>query len=342
METLRPPEFGKVLNMNVLLDRYQRKFNYLRLSVIDACNFKCNYCLPNGYSPAESDSDAYLSLWQIQKLVQVFSELGTRKVRITGGEPSLRKDFTQIIKAVAQTQGIEQVATTTNGFKLEQNAQKWRDAGLSHINVSVDSLRPEMFNTITGVDRFEKVMRGVEQAQAVGFERIKINAVLMRSYNHEQIPLFLDFIKNNNVDLRLIELMETGDNKAFFNKEHVSGQLIKKYLLERGWSLEQKEQTAGPAQVYSHPDYLGRFGLILPYEQSFCESCNRLRISSKGRLHLCLFGEQGVDLKDLLHEGGDDEQIKMRISHHLQDKRVSHFLGDGDTGITPHLASIGG
>jgi len=329
--------------MNMLLDRYQRKFNYLRLSVIDACNFKCNYCLPDGYKPNNGASQSdYLSLAQISQLVSVFSDLGTSKVRITGGEPSLRKDFTEIIQTVAQTPGIDHIATTTNAYKLEQHAQSWADAGLTHINISVDSLRPEMFNAITGVNRFEKVMKGLDKALEVGFKRIKMNAVLMRGYNLEQLPLFLDFIKHKAIDLRLIELMETGDNSAFFKEHHVSGLKIKNYLLNHGWQSVKQSETAGPAQVFSHPDYLGHFGLILPYEKSFCDSCNRLRVSSAGRLHLCLFGEQGVDLKDLLGKDNTDEQLKTRIAHHLQDKRISHFLGSGDTGITPHLASIGG
>ena len=328
--------------MNSLMDRYQRKFNYLRLSIIDACNFKCNYCLPDGYDPSCDGSPSLLSLPQISQLVSVFSSMGTSKVRITGGEPSLRKDFTDIIHTVAATPGIQQVVTTTNAFKLEQNAQAWFDAGLNGINISLDSLRPEMFNTITGVNRFDKVMKGIDRALEVGFSRVKINAVLMRGYNLAQLPLFLDFIKHKPIDLRLIELMQTGDNQAFFKEHHVSGLSIKNHLLKSGWQAVKQGATAGPAQLFSHPDYAGRFGLILPYEASFCDSCNRLRVSSKGRLHLCLFGEQGVDLADLLAQPNSDERLKTRITAHLQDKRVSHFLSSGDTGNTPHLASIGG
>ncbi|KPU83455.1 molybdenum cofactor biosynthesis protein A [Psychromonas sp. PRT-SC03] len=323
-----------------LIDNFERKFEYLRLSITDACNFKCNYCLPAGYQ--RSHQKSFLSHNEINNLVTAFAELGTKKVRITGGEPSLRKDFTQIIASVVNVKGIEKVATTTNGFQLEKQAQQWFDAGLSVINISVDSLDANTFHLITGKNIFQKVMRGVQASVAAGYAQVKVNSVLMKGVNDNDLALFLRWIKTEKIQLRFIELMQTGDNDDFFKKYHLSGEYIKERLLADGWQLKRALSHDGPAQVFQHTEYVGEIGLIMPYSRDFCKSCNRLRVSSTGRLHLCLFGEEGVDLRDLLGDSKDKDALKQRIINVLQDKKNSHSLQLGKTGGTPHLASIGG
>ncbi|MZI93431.1 GTP 3',8-cyclase MoaA [Vibrio sp. CAIM 722] len=323
-------------------DNYERKFYYLRLSVTDVCNFKCTYCLPDGYKPSGSRNSSFLTLPEIKRVVSAFAASGTSKVRITGGEPSLRKDFTDIIATTAQTSGIEKVATTTNGYRMEKHVGEWREAGLTHINVSVDSLDPRMFHQITGQNRFHQVMAGIDRAFEVGYEQVKVNVVLMKNLNYQELPRFLDWIKHRSIQLRFIELMQTGEMDDLFQNHHVSGTSIRNHLIANGWLLKAKEKNDGPAQVYVHPDYQGEIGLIMPYEKHFCETCNRLRISALGKLHLCLFGEEGVELRDLLQTEDQQPELIARIQAHLRTKSVSHFLHDGHTGMTPHLASIGG
>ncbi|WP_028862904.1 GTP 3',8-cyclase MoaA [Psychromonas aquimarina] len=326
--------------MQQLMDNFNRKFEYLRLSITDECNFKCNYCLPDGYQRTQEKQ--FLSELEIKNLVQAFSELGTKKIRITGGEPSLRKDFTSIIAAVAQTAGIEKVAATTNGYKLKNSVQQWFDAGLDAVNVSVDSLDAKTFHLITGKNIFQKVMEGVAASVEAGYKQVKINSVLMKGFNDQDLSLYLEWIKNQPIQLRFIELMQTEDNAEFFASHHLSGEKFKQMLLAEGWIQKIPLSHDGPAQIFSHEDYQGEIGLIMPYSKDFCKNCNRLRVSSSGRLHLCLFGEQGVDLRDLLASENDKEALKSRILQALQSKTSGHFLEEGLMGGTPHLASIGG
>ncbi|HIF9232846.1 TPA: GTP 3',8-cyclase MoaA [Photobacterium damselae] len=322
-------------------DSFHRKFYYLRLSVTDVCNFKCTYCLPDGYKPEEK-KPSFLTVDEIRRVTSAFAECGTSKVRITGGEPSLRRDFTDIIHTVASQPGIEKVAMTTNGYRMAKHVQSWRDAGLTNINVSVDSLDPKMFHQITGENMFHQVMQGIDAAFDVGFEQVKINTVLLRDLNSQELPKFLEWIKTRPIQLRFIELMQTGEMDNLFTNHHVSGVSIRNHLIANGWLLKVKSANDGPAQVFCHPDYMGEIGLIMPYEKNFCQSCNRLRVSAKGKLHLCLFGEEGVDLRDLLQQDEQQGELITRIQAGLQNKAVGHFLDEGKTGMTPHLASIGG
>ncbi len=323
-------------------DNFKRKFYYLRLSVTDVCNFKCTYCLPDGYKPLGRKSSSFLSVPEIKRVVSAFAASGTSKVRITGGEPTLRRDFTDIIETVASTHGIHKTALTTNGYRMKSQVARWQQAGLTHINVSLDSLNPRMFHQITGENKFSQVMAGIDRAFEVGYKQIKVNVVLLKDLNSGELPAFLNWVRDKPIQLRFIELMQTGEMNSLFDKHHQSGVNIRNKLIAEGWIPKVREANDGPAQVLIHPDYQGEIGLIMPYEKHFCESCNRLRISATGKLHLCLFGEQGIELRDLLQEDGHSDELINRIQTQLQTKSVSHFLHDGNTGMTPHLASIGG
>ncbi|GIU25255.1 GTP 3',8-cyclase MoaA [Shewanella schlegeliana] len=326
--------------MSQLQDNFGRRFHYLRMSVTDVCNFKCTYCLPDGYRP--DGKPKFLDLNEIEHLVSAFSEVGTQKIRITGGEPSLRKDFTDIIRIVKDNDKINTIATTTNGYRLAKHAQEWYDAGLRRINISVDSLDPKMFYQITGENKFDEVMRGVDAALEAGFERVKINAVLLKGLNDKDLPRFLHWIKHTPIDLRFIELMETGLGHDYFKAHHLAGNDIKQQLEQAGWQFDVPAADDGPAQNFSHQDYQGRIGLIMPYAKNFCASCNRLRVSANGKLHLCLFTENGVDLRDLLQTPDQQAELIERLQGQLAQKKETHFLHDGITGVTQHLASIGG
>jgi cyclic pyranopterin phosphate synthase len=321
-----------------LQDRFGRRFKYLRLSITDVCNFRCNYCLPDGYQ-CDNDRD-FLSLQEIQTVVNAFAALGTSKIRITGGEPSLRKDLCEIIRLCRQTAGINEVAITTNGFKLSSQIEQWIDAGLTQLNVSIDSLEPHLFKTITGHDKLQEILHGIDLALTRNIP-VKVNAVLLKSFNPNALSQFLDWIKQTPVTLRFIELMQTGDNLQFFQENHIDGLSIKGQLLSQGWTQTVKAKTAGPAQEFIHPEYAGKMGLIMPYSKDFCQSCNRLRISALGLLHLCLFAEQGIDLRPAM-QSQDSTLLQEQLISLLEDKQASHWLQDGYTGATKHLAMLGG
>jgi len=323
----------------MLVDSYQRQFHYLRLSITDVCNFKCNYCLPDGYE-CES-SRKFLTLSEIKNLVSTFAQLGVSKVRITGGEPGLRKDLSEIIGVVKQTSGITKVAVTTNGYNLETNIKKWVSAGLDQLNVSIDSLNANNFRLITGSQKHASILAGLDKAMALGIQ-VKVNAVLLRQFNLVEFDTFLNWLKDKDVSLRFIELMQTGDNQAFFSEQNVRGATLKQKIENEGWVPVLKTKDAGPALEYTHSDYKGRLGFILPYEKTFCDSCNRLRVSATGNLHQCLFAEEGLSLRHLLQSPEQNYELQEWLQQQLTNKSASHALHDKQTGATKHLAMLGG
>ncbi len=323
-----------------LVDTYDRAFPYLRLSITDICNFRCEYCLPDGYKG--SGKPDFLSLDEIRRLVTAFAELGVWKIRLTGGEPSVRKDFNEIIDLISQVPGISNTAFTTNGYRLAKNAKSWFEAGMRNLNVSIDSLDRDMFHKITGHDRLPDVLAGIEQALTIGYDSVKVNVVLLNGYNDAALEQYLDYIQNRPVTIRIIELMQTGDNLAYFKKRHLSADVIRDQLLDRGWTQNIRVNGAGPAVNFTHPDYQGAIGLIAPYSKDFCLGCNRLRITATGDLRLCLFGDIGIPLRDLLQHDNQKNELQMRVMKQLDYKKSSHFLAQGETGLIPNLSSTGG
>ena len=323
-------------------DAWARSFYYLRLSITDVCNFRCTYCLPDGYKPGSTRNKSFLSLDEIRRVTRAFTAAGTEKIRLTGGEPSMRRDFTDIIAAVRENAALRQIAVTTNGYRMARDVQSWRDAGLTHINVSVDSLDARQFHAITGQNKFAEVMAGIDAAFDAGFEKVKVNSVLMRDVNSQSLDTFLAWIRTRPIQLRFIELMETGEGGDLFRRHHISGEVIRDRLIVQGWQRQPRGRSDGPAQVFRHPDYQGEVGLIMPYEKDFCASCNRLRVSATGKLHLCLFGDGGVELRDLLAYDAQQDELQARIAHSLGQKKQTHFLHQGQTGITQNLSFIGG
>ncbi|MBU2862604.1 GTP 3',8-cyclase MoaA [Reinekea forsetii] len=322
----------------MLQDSFGRRFYYLRLSITDVCNFRCTYCLPEGYKGLPED--AFLSAPEISKTVQAFAKLGTEKVRITGGEPSLRKDLPDIISSIKATSGIKKVALTTNGYKLDKNIHDWHRSGLDQLNVSIDSFDKETFKSVTGHDRIDEIMAGIESAISFGI-KVKVNAVLMKGMNDNLSPIFA-WLKSNPATFRFIEVMETADQDVFFRQYHRSGGAIKQQLLDDNWQSVIQDQAAGPAQEFWHPDYKGRMGLIMPYSKDFCATCNRLRVSSLGKMHLCLFAEQGVDLRPFLAPNIPIETLIDAIQGHVSDKKLGHDLLNHNSGAMQNLSQIGG
>lgn len=324
-----------------LRDGFGRRFEYLRLSLTEVCNFRCQYCLPDGYHCDKGDKPEELSPAEIRRLVAGFAALGVWKLRLTGGEPSVRKDFPEILSAVSRIPGIRRVAMTTNGYKLAERVGDWQARGLRALNVSVDSLDPRRFADITGQDRLPEILEGIDQALALGLP-VKVNAVLLKALNDGELARFLAWIKAMPVSLRFIELMQTGDNRAFFREHHVPGSWLEAQLAAAGFAELPREPGAGPAREFAHPDHRGRIGLIAPYSKDFCASCNRLRVGSQGQLRLCLFGDGGYDLRPWLQDDGQGEELQHEILAQLGYKTAGHRLREGYTGSTRHLASIGG
>lgn len=323
----------------MLTDRFARRFTYLRLSLTERCNFRCTYCLPEGNDCDTAESD--LNIHEVRRLLTAFARLGTRKVRLTGGEPALRRDLSEIISLCKSVPGIEQVALTTNGYNLQKEISGWKKAGLNALNISVDSLDPAIFSRITGADRLHYILQGIDQALQLNFQKVKLNTVLLRQHNTHSLPGFLRFIKDRPVSLRFIELMRTNDNAGFYQEQHLSGEFIRQQLTEDGWQLQPKATTDGPALEYAHPDYAGRVGLIMPYSKDFCSSCNRLRVSSKGELFLCLFADEHQSLRELL-QSDDSAPVEAFLQRAIGGKEESHYLHQQRSGQTRHLAMIGG
>ena len=298
--------------MNILKDSFGRKFPYIRLSISDVCNFKCGYCLPDGYKIDKSDNRTFINTEEIKRLARALSELGVSKIRLTGGEPTIRKDFFEIIKIIKENSGIKKTVITTNGYKLDKIANDIKNSGLDGINISIDSLDPKTFKKITGHDRLEEILRGIKNLQKLNFKNIKINAVLLKGINdsEQDFDSWAQFIKNNEIDFRYIELMQTGDNLDYFNKYHVSSKKFIDYLNNNNWIIQTFGKDAGPAKNYLNPKFKGKFGVIAPYSKDFCKSCNRLRITAKGDLRLCLFGNTGINIRHLMQKDNQIEELK--------------------------------
>ena len=328
----------------MLKDNFGRSFPYIRMSITDVCNFKCGYCLPNGYQVDKSDNRKFLHLDEIRRLAKCFSELGVSKIRITGGEPTVRKDFFDIIKVLKFDSGIKNIVITTNGYHLDKKAKLLVDSGLTGINISIDSLNQETFKNITGHNRLPEILQGIENLQNIGFQNIKINAVLLNGINSSRKDFndWSKFIQKNKVDFRYIELMRTGDNLEYFKKYHVSSNIFKEFLDENKWIYQTFGKDAGPSINYINPKFKGKFGIIAPYSKDFCKTCNRLRITSRGDLRLCLFGNTGISIRHLLKNDDQKQELVDLIIKQLYLKKESHYLELGDTGITTNLSSTGG
>jgi GTP 3',8-cyclase len=332
------------LNMERLIDSFGRSFPYIRLSITDVCNFKCGYCLPNGYQKDKSDNRTFLTTEEIGRLAKGLSELGVCKIRLTGGEPTVRNDFFDIVKLIKSNSGIKKIVITTNGYRLDKIANQIVDSGLDGINISIDSLNRDTFNNITGHDRLPEILKGIEKLQQLNFKNIKINAVLLKGINNSEKDFnqWAKFIKDNNIDFRYIELMQTGDNLNYFKKFHISAKVFTEYLHKNDWIYQTLGRDAGPSKNYLHPSYKGKFGVIAPYSKDFCKSCNRLRITARGDLRLCLFGNTGISIRHLIQRDDQLNELKDLILKQLNFKKESHYLELGDTGITPNLSTTGG
>ena len=321
----------------MLIDKYNRSFNYLRLSITDLCNFNCKYCLPNNIKLKTKN---YLSLDEIYNLILVLSDLGIQKIRITGGEPTVRKDFLEIGQMISSFQAIKSLVFTTNGYKLSQIAEKTYNAGFNGVNISLDTLNKTKFSVITGKNYFFQVLNGVFSALNAGLN-VKLNVVLSNFFSLDDFENFYSLLKYKNLNIRFIEQMETNLINKNYN-ENLNSKVLCHFLKNNGWKILIKNKTDGPANTFTHDNYLGKIGIINPYSSSFCSTCNRLRVSAVGDLFLCLFGGKMYPIRHFLKLANNTDELKTFLISKLKCKTYSHNLFDKQFGLMNHFSSIGG
>ncbi|HTT71202.1 MAG TPA: radical SAM protein, partial [Anaeromyxobacteraceae bacterium] len=268
-------------------------------------------------------------------------DLGFWKVRLTGGEPTLRRDLVALVAQVAATPGVARVALSTNGHRLATIAGALHGAGLTSLNVSLDSLDPERFRRITGRAELEAVVAGIESALAAGIPSVKVNVVLQRGLGAPEVDRFLAWTERRPLTVRFIELMETERNRAFFKEAHLPAEEIRTRLTGEGWTVEPGGHD-GPATNYRHPGHLGRCGLISAYEPEFCRTCNRLRVSAAAGLRPCLFGDEELPLRPLLQRDDQREELRLFIESAAIRKPAAHLLEEGRCGSMHSFAAVGG
>jgi cyclic pyranopterin phosphate synthase len=289
---------------NALTDQFGRKVDYIRLSITDRCDFRCVYCMSEDMTFLPRNE--VLSLEECARLVKVFVALGVKKVRITGGEPLVRKNALWLFEEIGHLPGLRELVTTTNGSQLEHQAQALRKAGVKRINISLDSLDAKRFRKITRVGELDKVLRGIAAAKQAGFDNIKLNTVLMRDFNDDETLSLLDFAIAQGIDISFIEEMPLGEVDHARDSTFVSNNATLKLLQAHHTLIPSTETTGGPARYWRIPNTHTRVGFISPHSHNFCESCNRVRITCKGELYLCLGQDDKVDLMPLLRSHPND------------------------------------
>jgi GTP 3',8-cyclase len=325
-----------------LIDREKRHLNYLRISLTDRCNLRCLYCAPEGRIPKLDHADI-LSYEEILRLVNIGIRLGIRKVRITGGEPLVRKGAVDLLGRLARLPELEDVSLTTNGVLLAATAQRIFDAGIRRINISLDSLQPEKYAHITGYDLFGQVWTGIEKARQIGFNPIKINVVAMRGINDDEILDFGKLSIDYPFHIRFIEYMPIGNSRAR-SQDQILTPEIKAAIGRLGELIPvNRSRRDGPAERYRLPGARGEIGFISAMSRHFCSSCNRLRLTADGKLRACLLSDRHVSLKETLRNGGSDRQLVDLFRVAVQQKAAEHQLcSDGVISVNDPMQGIGG
>ena len=307
-----------------MLDKLNRKIDYLRISVIDRCNLRCVYCMPE--EGIESiPHDEILTYDEILRICEIVSELGIRKIKITGGEPLVRKDIVNLIRDIKNIDKIEQVTLTTNGILLHEMLDDLYDAGIDAINISLDTLNKDNFKKITRRDGLEKVLMSIDKAYDLGI-RVKINCLAIRDFNLRELVEIASFAKDREIDVRFIELMPIGFGKKY---TQIDNDEILSILESRFGTFEivTEKRGNGPAKYYRNRNMKGCIGFISAISHEFCESCNRIRLTSSGFLKLCLHYNKGIDLKEPIRNGISDEDLKKLIHDTIWNKPISHKFG---------------
>jgi cyclic pyranopterin phosphate synthase len=333
----------------VLTDLFSRTISYLRLSLTDRCNLRCIYCRPDGGEAEKLGHADMLTYEELLRVVRAAVSLGMNKLRLTGGEPLVRKGIMDFTRQLGEIKGLRDIRLTTNGVLLEQYAEGLWAAGISKINISLDTLKPERFAQITGADCFQQVWRGIEQARAVGFGPVKLNMVVMRGVNDDELADFACLSRDTNLHVRFIEFMPIGFRSRWNRDTYLCSDQIKQRISHLGKLIPvPRSETDGPASMFRvGPDAKGKLGFISPISHHFCDRCNRLRLTSEGRLRACLLHDAETDLRAVLRQDGcTDEDIRETLSAAVRSKpqghRMEERLREQEGGCHGRMSRIGG
>ena len=322
--------------MPELYDKLGRHIHYLRVAVTDRCNFRCQYCMPSE-GMEWLDHDDILRYEEIVRIIRAFASLGVNKVRITGGEPLVRKGLLPFLQEVVEIPGIKEVALTTNGSLLEKYAPLLKQAGIGRINVSLDTLQRERFMQLTGQDSLHQVLAGIKKAQQVGLTPVKINMVVMKGFNADEVIDIAHLAVNNPYQIRFIEYMPFRPEKNYL----FTANEIQETLVAAGFTLIPQPGGNCPAKIYSLPDSQGSIGFITPVSQHFCNSCNRIRLTPDGYLKPCLLSKDEFSLREALRSGISDDKLLEQIKQIVWNKPQQHHLQMGQTAERA-MSRIGG
>ena len=325
---------------STLTDRFGRRIEYVRLSVTDRCDLRCFYCLPKGFKDFE-EPEHWLSFEEIERIIAAFARLGTRRIRITGGEPLVRKDLPQLAGRLAALPGIEDLSLSTNATRLAKHAAALRDAGIHRINVSLDSLDADRFKQITG-GKLDKVLDGLMAAKAAGFAPIKINMVVMKEVNEDEVEAMVAFCIEHDFTLRFIETMPMGDTGRSATDHYVDLQTVKARLAKRFDLLPGVMPGGGPARYVRVAGTDLRIGFITPISQHFCATCNRVRLSVDGTLYMCLGQEHRFELRPLLRAGCSDAELEAAILQAIDLKPERHEFNEKPEQVLRFMSMTGG
>ncbi|WP_353096983.1 GTP 3',8-cyclase MoaA [Tissierella praeacuta] len=316
-------------------DSFGREINYLRISLTDRCNLRCKYCMPEK-GVSKFSHEEMLTLEEVYEITKSFVELGVNKIRFTGGEPLVRKGIIDLISKVSKLDGVKDLAMTTNGLLLKEYAKELKEAGLKRVNISLDTMDEKKYGLITRGGKLKNVLEGIEEAKNVGLTPIKINTVLIGGFNDNEIDSFVELTEKEEIDLRFIELMPIGEAAGWAKEKFISNDII----LEKVKELIPipREDKSSPAVYYKLLKGKGKIGIINPISCKFCANCNRVRLTSKGQLKLCLHSNREIDIREALKNGQD---IKKLIIDSISQKEESHHLEDGKY-ISRNMNQIGG
>lgn len=327
------------MDANLLTDRFGRRIEYLRLSVTDRCDLRCAYCMPSDFSGYE-EPEHWLNFDEIERLVALFARFGLRRVRLTGGEPLMRNGLASLARRIKAIPGIDDLSLSTNGTQLGKHGQALREAGVDRLNVSLDTLKPARFTEITRRDALADVLAGLATAREIGFAPIKINMVWLAGVNDDELEAMVDFCRQGKFILRLIETMPMGETGR--QSRYASLQPLIAALKTRFGLIDGLIPGGGPARYLVSPDGQFSLGFITPMSQHFCATCNRVRLTVDGMLHLCLGQEDRLDLRSLMRRGESDECILAAIQAAIDQKPERHEFRERPEKIIRVMSSTGG
>ena len=313
-----------------LIDNYGRRVDYIRLSVTDRCDFRCVYCMTENMTFLPRNQ--VLSLEELNQVALAFTELGVDKIRVTGGEPMVRNNIMSLMNSLGSLPGLKELLLTTNGAQLDKYAPMLKQAGVNRINISIDSLIPDRFRRISRVGKLEKVIEGIDAAIAAGFDRIRLNAVIMKGYNDDEVLDLVKFSLDKGVDIAFIEEMPLGQVSDHRREDTLcTNDWVKQVIEEQFTLVPTPSKTAGPSKYWQVSGQSSRIGFISPVSHNFCADCNRVRVTVEGRLLLCLGNEHSVDLREVLRDPDRNfEDLKQVIVEAMNLKPERHYFYDSD------------